>query len=254
MPSPVSPDDVAKQRLRCRVANCAGHLMNVDLSAALAFAVHQGLTGAPETFATCDRCGRKSIYTYTDLLHLLPPDRQPADLPTGFVLAVLVARYPRPSSASGESFLGERVLVALASVDGDEWFGTLKSSSFLAPSLPIGTALAGRVLGDHTVVFGRVVDDRIEPLPLEAPTPGTTDTGFFYVPDASPDTLLAANLFCANPSCPHIFGPYYSQTLDMMRRAAATPRADNAFVIFTCERCGTSRVVSEASFDGLFKA
>jgi len=126
----IPPNDATKRRVPCRTQNCGGVLEHLDISTAIALAAHQGLTGAPETHALCNRCGRRSHYAYDELLEFLPATKRPRDLPQGFVFALAVARLPGPEGTKGEMFLGERLLVKFTEVDGGEWLACGSCSSW----------------------------------------------------------------------------------------------------------------------------
>lgn len=162
---------------------------------------------------------------------------------------------PRPQVCDGEFYLGERLLVELSEEEGGQWLAVLRARSGLAPSLLPGSTVCGGFMSDFAVIYGYVAGDQAHSLPIEEPQPGTLDTGLFYAPDNSKGTLLSANLFCANPSCPHIFGPYFSQAVSMIadHRHEELVLGVEGLLSLTCERCGITRLASHEAYEGCYK-
>lgn len=253
----IPPDDITKCSLPCRHLGCGGSLRELTISLGLAYAQHlEATSGQPEVTAECVRCGKQNAYRYEEILSLLPPERRPRPLPSDFVYAIALVMLPRPEISDGDYFMGERLLVEVTDGSSEQWTGILKSASGLAPLLPVDSILEGGFMSGFTMICGYVDNEGSKPLPIELPEPGTLDTGFFCMPDNAPGTLLPANLFCSNPSCPHIFGPYYSQAVAMLEEHKDVGwflGVDELINAFVCERCGMTRLVKLQSYNGLYK-
>lgn len=240
----------------CRSPSCVGVMPHMTISAALALAAYAGSKGGErEIQLHCQRCGRTTTYSYDDVLSLLPPERRPHHLPPGFVLAIALLPIASPQQSHEDFYLGERLLVELTGEGPDEWLGLLRSQSGLSPSLDLESVVGGGFLNGLPVIYGHIIDAKAFPLPFAEPGPGTLDTGLFCAAHGDLATLRSANLFCTNPSCPHIFGPYFSQAkaiIEQQRGTGARPSSDGIALI-SCERCGMTRVLSMESYDDLYK-
>jgi hypothetical protein len=203
----------------------------------------------------CLKCGQYSDFTYSEIINLIPETRRPQALEPSLVLALLAGEVPVQDSGEYRFFIGERVLVRVVWQKDTAWAGRLLSEACLAPTLPKDTILGGFIRSQFHLCTTVIVNDEAKPIPFRMPDPGTSDTGVFVVPDNSPDRIIPANLFCSNPSCPHIFNPYYSEAAQMLKELQSTGQALNGvpYAMLACERCGTSRVFDLNSYADLFK-
>ena len=120
--------------------------------------------------------------------------------------------------------------------------------------MSIQSKVGGKHVGGFDVCTHVFNGTTAVPLPTEMPLPARTDTGMFVIPP-SDNVILAANPFCANPSCGHIFGIYHSQFLQLARehRPLEWFLRSRLAIIAGCDHCRTSKVIDEETYASLYK-
>jgi hypothetical protein len=202
----------------------------------------------------CDRCGLESRYSYAEILALLDPQRRPQPLPADRHWALVLYELATAETMEHRGFFAERVLVTTQTRTSDAWTGTLLSTSTFAPSLRPGAQIGGPTVSMFLVCEWWLSGRHQVSIPVEGVPKGSVFGIFFGSKGRRLVDLQTANLFCSNPSCNYVFNPTYSQVKAMLADAREKPIAAETTptLMFTCELCGTSRVVDESSFNGLF--
>ena len=190
---------------------------------------------------------------------MVDPDLLPGRLPLSHHWAILLVRLKSSEDMEEMAFFGERVLVGVEECEENLlWTGRLLRKSQFAPSLEVGAALKGIFSNGFHVIHKVQVDSGYEAIlnKVESIPRGSFFSMFFASKEGQFLDLKAANIFCANPSCPMVFSKTWSQREDDLRSAGPKLKnlgADDSITIWTCNICGTSRVVDQTSFDELFK-
>jgi len=204
---------------------------------------------------TCDRCGVESCYTYAEILEFVDPERRPRPLPGGQQWALLLYELPTAETMEHRGFFGERILVEVRTRMPDAWTGTLLGPSSFAPSLRPGAQIGGPVVSTFLVGEWWDFGQRHVAVPVEGVPKGSVFGIFFGNKIGRLVELQTANIFCSNATCNFVFSPTYSQVKETLAGAREKPIAADTTptLMFTCELCGTSRVVDESSFIDLFR-
>ena len=211
----------------------------------------------------CDKCAKTTLFTYDQILGLLPLQKRtkprPHDLFWAYILFELKVWRDRDQRA----FLGGRVLVQRLLVEpGGDWYGTIKTRSPYAPSLQIGSYVKGRLRGDHEICLSVVEDGNAKPLPVPPKIPRTRSFGMFVSSKENDGIFQFANIACSNPSCNHVYSAMTFTKFKEMVNQAQNEQADDSLyddetylptILLECPACGISRVIDEGSFDGLYK-
>lgn len=241
--------------LPCKRHGCRGNLRDVDVRLARALAEYQ-LARDPtyQVSADCSVCEQPSFYTYSEIINRMPEAWRPQPLPASHGWTLLLIELPAADHLSEHCYFGERLLVKFGFTDSHHWLGILRSMSGMAPSMPLDSGVGGKYLSGTPIVTIWLPEGYSKSVPVEWPEPGTQDIGSFFIPKNAPDTLLAANLFCSNPSCGHIFGDNYSH----LKRAWDDHSIVGWFwgaqlFTLTCPKCQTARVVDEECINNLYK-
>ncbi|MFI5338416.1 MAG: hypothetical protein ACHQ7N_01080 [Candidatus Methylomirabilales bacterium] len=229
--------------------------MNVEVGQARAL-LEYDLRNNPAAALTlmCDHCGVESRYTYSEILDLIDPQRRPQPLPAGRHWALLPYEVTTADKMEYRGFLAERVLVQVGRRTPDAWTGTLLGSSSFAPSLAVSAEVGGPAVSTFLICEWWMSREHAAAIPVEGVPKGSVFGIFFGNKGGRLLELQAANLFCSNPSCNSVFSPTHSQVTATLADAREKPIAAGTTpsLMFTCELCGTSRVVDESSFSGLF--
>jgi hypothetical protein len=246
---------MGRRLVPCRNPSCGNTPLNIEVGQARAL-LEYNLRNNPAALFTlsCDRCGLQSAYNYSDILALIDPQHRPEPLPASRQWAILLYELTTADTMDYRGFFGERILVEPVGRVPDAWRGILLGASQFAPSLAAGAHVGGPVVSTFLVCewwdSGRVKTA----IPVTGVPKGSVFSIFYGNKRGQLVELQTANLFCSNPSCQYVFSPTYSRVKDMLAEASEKPLAADSTLtlMFTCELCGTSRVVDEASFDGLF--
>lgn len=204
---------------------------------------------------TCDRCGRESRYSLDAVVAMLPASRRPRPLPADSLWAYLLLEVETAPTMSERCFLSERALVWRHSVSAGRALGEMKAPSALAPGLASGDVVTLASWGKYPVVMGVLRGGKEQPIPFNTTAAQSNAIGGFFASKRDGE-LLPANLFCSNPSCAMVFSLRYSEftaAVERSRHQSAAIGATEAMILLSCEVCGTSRVVDERSFEGVFK-
>jgi len=246
---------IGRRFVPCRNASCANTPLNVELGQARALLEYELRNNPAAAFTlTCDHCGVESRYGYSEILGLIDPQRRPRPLPAGQQWALVPYELPTADTMEYRGFLAERVLVEVARRMPDAWTGTLLGPSLLAPSLRPGAQVGGPAVSTFLICEWWMFGQHEVAIPIEGVPKGSVFGIFFGNKGRRLVDLQTANLFCSNPSCSFVFSPTHSQVKQMLAGAREKPIAADTTpnLMFTCELCGTSRVVDESSFTGLF--
>lgn len=239
----------------CRGWSCRNTPLNVDVGQACALLEYDLRNNPAASFnLTCDQCGVESRYSYSEIVDLIDPQRRPRPLPAGRQWALIPYELSTADTMKYRGFLAERVLVEVGRRLPDAWTGTLLGPSAFAPSLRPGTQVGGPAVSTFFLCEWWGSGLQQMSIPVEGVPKGSVFGIFFGNKERRLVELQTANLFCSNPSCNFIFSPTHSQVNEMLASARQKPIAADTIpnLMFTCELCGTSRVVDESSFTGLF--
>ncbi|MBI1894240.1 MAG: hypothetical protein HYS14_09035 [Candidatus Rokubacteria bacterium] len=246
---------MSRRLVRCRNHSCGNTPLNVEVGQARALLEYDLRNNPAASFTlTCDRCGIESSYTYSEILDLIDSQHRPRPLPTGRQWAILPYELTTADTMEYRGFLAERVLVGVVERVPDAWTGTLLRPSQFAPPLAPGAHVGGPVVSTFLVCEWWASGQSRTAMPVEGVPKGSIFGIFFGNKGRHLIELQTANLFCSNPSCNFVFSPTHSQVKTMLAEASQKPISANTRpnLMFTCELCGTSRVVDESSFNGLF--
>lgn len=239
----------------CRNPSCGNTPLNIEVGQARALLDHDLRNNPTAAFTlACDRCGLESHYSHAEILALIDPQRRPQPLPEGRHWALVPYELSTAESMEHRGFFAERVLVEIQTRMPDAWTGTLLGSSLFAPSLRPGAQIGGPTVSTFLICQWWVSGQRQLAISVQDVPKGSVFGVFFGNKGRQLVDLQRANLFCSNPSCNFVFSPTYSQVKEMLAGAHEKPIAAETTptLMFTCELCGTSRVVDESSFTGLF--
>jgi len=248
--------EATELHLPCKRHKRMGTLQAVEVRVARALAEYE-LTGDPtyQASACCSVCGEPSYYTYNEILNFMPVAWRPQPLPESHGWTLLLIEVPAAEHLTERYLFGERLLVQFEFNDNEYWYGTLRSPSGMAPSMPLGSRIGGNYLSGTPIVTTWFPEGHSKTIPVEWPAPGTQDIGSFFIPKDAPDTLLTANLICSNPSCGRFFSYNYSQLNQVLDEQATIGLVSHVkrILTITCPKCQTARVVDEACINSLYK-
>jgi hypothetical protein len=211
----------------------------------------------------CDKCGKPTHFTYEQILSLLLRQKRPKPMPHDHFWASILFELKVWKDRDHRAVLGGRVLVQRLLVEpGGDWYGTLKSISPYAPSLQIGSYVMGRPRGNYEICLSVIEDGNPKPIPVPPKIPRTRSFGMFVSPKENDGEFLFANIACSNPSCNHVYSAMtYTKFKEMIAQAQKEQADDTLYdeetylptLMLECPACGISRVIDEASFEGLYK-
>lgn len=203
----------------------------------------------------CEHCGTTTRYSYPEILAMIPRENRPGQLPNDTHWGVILVEIEASPDLKYHGYLGERVLVRVYSESRDSWIGTTLNYSQFAPALLKNTTVSGGKVSGFYICQSIWENSGEKPLPIEG-IPQNSILGTFFSPKNDELRLYAANPFCTNASCGYIFGLTYSQFKNIATHGESQlPRynADEATIVATCNVCGTSVVISELTFEKLFR-
>jgi len=208
----------------------------------------------------CEKCNKASRYTYDQIIGLIPPEKRPSPLPHDSFWAFILFQLDAWKGKDHVAYLGGRVLVQrLTAEPSGKWYGLLKSTSPYAPSLQAGSYIKGKPLGRYEVCLEVMEGQTAKPLPRLPQIPRAASFGMFLAPKNREGELLAANIFCSNPSCHHIFSTMtYTKFADQIGREQLKEESYDEVTFqptltLECPVCGTERVIDDGSFEDMYK-
>lgn len=235
----------ASSPMQCRFC---GHALRATPGVALAYANEFGNVYQEQ----CARCGRNNQMSAAEIEALLPPQQRPRPLLSGERMAHVLKEIP--SSMQGmDGFLGEQIRVRDFQTNGKKWIGVAADTTLFAPSLTVGTQVGG---ANHGVVLDATSVLRagiwVELQVTLPPRGNSMAAPYVRLHDAS-GKILPMTPTCANPSCVLRFSITFKQFRDASRTLSKeAPTGTRPTVLMTCNRCGSSRVITDSTFDDLF--
>ncbi len=176
-------------------------------------------------------------------------------VPKSSVVAALLLHELNTSESMARVFFGERILVDVL-YESDGWYGKTCGLSRFAPTeLPVGTEVLGPKVSGHYVISAVKDGDDAHEIFVDQMQKGGA-IALMYSPRGQPGTLVSANPFCPNEKCVNVCSLTYRETCDTISRL----RSNNPDLSVTpaiewgCNLCGARMIVTETSFDHLYKS
>jgi len=249
--------------LPCKTPGCHSTLNRMPAHLARAVIEYQSqYRPGYQLRSLCEGCGQTSNYAYDEVMSLISPEQRPKPLQHDHFWAYILIEFKTSLSSEQRTYLSDRVLVQRLYAEPDKsWYGLLKSTSPYAPSLKNDSYVKGRPWGNYEIC--QFVVENGNPTIIERP-PVIARTSSYAIfvnsknADNGSEELLCAHISCSNPSCPCI---YSTITYEKFKKLAAPASATQQYydtgtmpvVTLHCEVCGTSRIIDERAFNGLFR-
>jgi len=263
---------MAEQFLPCKNPECGKVSRTVTLSAARAISEYHVRRNPGYIYGLqCNYCADVSSYTHDEILRLIPRDMRMGPLPADNFWAYLLFELDVWKRQAWRVYLGDRILVRRLHTDATgSWYGEVLKTSPYVPVLKTGDYVSGRPRRNFELCLFMIEGNAQKAVPRPMPIPRGSSFGMFLSPRQNDEELLCANVMCANPSCSQIFSTMtHARFLELVAKKHQQQEEIDldveAFdveqfgidvmptVMLECPLCGTTRVVDEQSFDGLFK-
>ncbi|MFH1259730.1 MAG: hypothetical protein ABII74_07990 [Elusimicrobiota bacterium] len=204
----------------------------------------------------CSACGNQNMYSYTSILKFIPEEMLSKMRPNNHEWSILLGEMGTADKMEYRSFFGERILAKISNSNDLSWQGVMISESQFKPELLKGTLLGGIKLNGFYVIEYSIENNIKNKIIIESIPSGSDIGGFFAPKQGDLKKLQAANVFCSNPSCGHIFNFLYSDFQKNVQ-AVTNTKEQKGWAKFhlslECNLCGTQRIVEEVTFQNLFK-